>query len=557
VVCRLSNSGGILKYISVGAHPTGVAVDANGKVWVTNLEGNSAQRIDPAGGGDGLGQVDMTVNLGAGAGPYNYSDMTGAVAMGVTSLQGTWNVVRNSGTAGTEWGKVSWTEDLPTGTDIKIEVRAASSEAGLASGTFVEVTNGVSFCENPLTGQYIEIRATLLREENISASPVLYDLTLELCDNTPPELTCPANIEQNTDVGACEAVVTWEVTASDNCSTPEVVCTPPSGSTFDKGTTTVYCVATDEKGNESTCSFTVTVKDNEAPAISCPANIEVNTEEGVCTAVVTWDITATDNCGIAELVCDPPSGSTFDKGTTIVNCIATDVSGISTECSFTVTVNDNEYPTITLSVSPTELWPPNHSLVTITADVVTSDNCEGYTYVLESITSSEADNGLGDGDTENDIQNAEFGTSDLSFDVRAERAGNGVGRTYTITYKVIDASGNETFATAYVFVPKSKGKAKEMPYDDEMDGIAVQLKQNQPNPFSELTEIQYFISQPDFAVLVLTDINGREVAKLVSKFVSAGWNKLNFNGSNLPNGTYLLILESNGKVAVRTIQKNN
>jgi len=77
-VVRFNTSGVILKTVPVGSHPTGVAVDANGKVWVTNYSSHNAMRIDPNGGGDGLGAVDLTVPLGTNASPYNYSDMTGA-----------------------------------------------------------------------------------------------------------------------------------------------------------------------------------------------------------------------------------------------------------------------------------------------------------------------------------------------------------------------------------------------------------------------------------------------------------------------------------------------
>ena len=77
-----------------GNGPTGVAVDANGKVWVANINTNNAMRIDPSagpagGGGFPVGAVDLTVDLGAGAGPYNYSDITGAVLGVVTAPQGT------------------------------------------------------------------------------------------------------------------------------------------------------------------------------------------------------------------------------------------------------------------------------------------------------------------------------------------------------------------------------------------------------------------------------------------------------------------------------------
>ena len=79
-VSRLDNAGTLLKVVTVGSYPTGVAVDIDGKVWVTNMNSNNVMRINPHAGPDGLGAVDLTVNLNAGAGPYNYSDMTGVMA---------------------------------------------------------------------------------------------------------------------------------------------------------------------------------------------------------------------------------------------------------------------------------------------------------------------------------------------------------------------------------------------------------------------------------------------------------------------------------------------
>jgi endo-1,4-beta-xylanase len=72
---------------------------------------------------------------------------------------------------------------------------------------------------------------------------------------------------------------------------------------------------------------------------------------------------------------------------------------------------------------------------------------------LVSITSNEADNGLGDGDTSDDIQGASYGTDDRQFLLRAERSGTGSGRIYTVTYSATDASGNATETTDEVTVP--------------------------------------------------------------------------------------------------------
>jgi hypothetical protein len=53
----------------------------------------------------------------------------------------------------------------------------------------------------------------------------------------------------------------FTATATDeNPSSPTVTCTPPSGSLFAIGTTSVNCTATDSSSNSATASFTVHVK---------------------------------------------------------------------------------------------------------------------------------------------------------------------------------------------------------------------------------------------------------------------------------------------------------
>jgi hypothetical protein len=71
---------------------------------------------------------------------------------------------------------------------------------------------------------------------------------------------------------------------------------------------------------------------------------------------------------------------------------------------------------------------------------------------IVSVTSNEADNGLGDGDTAIDF----VITGDLSLSLRAERSGKGDGRVYTITVEAVDAAGNASELTTTVSVPKGK-----------------------------------------------------------------------------------------------------
>src|SRR6185503_1617065 len=164
---------------------------------------------------------------------------------------------------------------------------------------------------------------------------------------------------QSNDSGKCTAVVNYNTPAgSDNCPLPPnpVVCTPASGSTFQKGATTVNCVVTDGAGLTASCSFSVTVNDTQAPVIACPANVTVPNTAGQCTGVATYDTPqATDNCSnVGAVTCTPPSGSTFQKGNTTITCTVQDASGNNGSCTFTVTVNDTQSPAIACPANVTQ-----------------------------------------------------------------------------------------------------------------------------------------------------------------------------------------------------------
>jgi streptogramin lyase len=175
-VTRLSNDGVLLATVPTDGYPTGVAVDSNGKVWVTNLNGNSAQRIDPA-----TNTVDLRVDLGPGAAPYNYSDMTGSVIGGITNPRGTWRSVLDSGSSGTTWEQILWNTEAegatPDGTSIMVEVRTADMLGDLGAATWQSYASGAFV---GLLGQFAEVRATLTRTgTGVGAvSPVLSDLKL-------------------------------------------------------------------------------------------------------------------------------------------------------------------------------------------------------------------------------------------------------------------------------------------------------------------------------------------------------------------------------------------
>lgn len=185
-VMRMNNDGTIQAFIPTGAHPTGVAVDSNGKVWVTNYDGNSVVRIDPTLNG-GNGAVDLTVDLGSGANPYNYSDMTGTVLLGSTTPSGTWRKMLNGGAGFIDWQSITFNTQVegavPDTTGLLMEVRASAD--GSTWGDYMAVLSGADL--SMFDGlQYLEVRATLSRTGGSDLTPVLSDLTVNYTKGGDP-----------------------------------------------------------------------------------------------------------------------------------------------------------------------------------------------------------------------------------------------------------------------------------------------------------------------------------------------------------------------------------
>jgi phosphatidylethanolamine-binding protein (PEBP) family uncharacterized protein len=170
-------------------------------------------------------------------------------------------------------------------------------------------------------------------------------------DKEIPSISCPGNITNNTAPGLCSAVVNYAVTSSDNCPGSVLVQNSglASGSVFPKGMTSNRFTVTDAAGNTNSCTFLVVVQDKEAPSITCPGNIVVSNTPDLCTAIVNYSVTSTDNCPgqVAVRLSGLASGAAFPKGITTNVWVVTDASQNTNTCSFTVTVLDAEAPQVT------------------------------------------------------------------------------------------------------------------------------------------------------------------------------------------------------------------
>ncbi|NUM54376.1 MAG: HYR domain-containing protein [Candidatus Hydrogenedentes bacterium] len=200
---------------------------------------------------------------------------------------------------------------------------------------------------SPASGSFFPVGTTTVTCTTGTGAQCSFDITV--VDTQPPTIACPANITTSSAPNACGAIVNYPAPSiSDNCPGFLFLTTSPaSGSTFPVGTTTVTAVGTDDAGNTASCSFTVTVNDTQPPTIICSANITKSTDPGECSAIVDFGPPiVTDNCPGAIVTTDFESGSSFPIGTTTVTATATDVTGNTSTCNFTVTVRDTEAPVL-------------------------------------------------------------------------------------------------------------------------------------------------------------------------------------------------------------------
>ncbi|MBK5284882.1 MAG: HYR domain-containing protein, partial [Bacteroidia bacterium] len=176
--------------------------------------------------------------------------------------------------------------------------------SGATTGSGAGTGSGSSFNKGITT---VAITAT-----NTCGSPVC-SFTITVTDNQNPTIGCVSNQTRNTTSNACiYTAIGTEFNPSsfgDNCTGASVAyslagVTSGAGSSlagvaFNKGLTTVSWKVTDASGNTATCSFSVTVNDNQSPVITTCAPAQDVNLDGSCELVVpdlVAQSTATDNC---------------------------------------------------------------------------------------------------------------------------------------------------------------------------------------------------------------------------------------------------------------------
>ena len=241
--------------------------------------------------------------------------------------------------------------DNCTVTNLFYEISGATSSTGTVTIMGESLNLGLNYIEY-IVKDTAENEATCIFE-------------ILVLDNQNPVITCLPDQVFNTDSGLCHYTadnLLNPVSYGDNCSvqlpTYSVVdslnivigsgISNLSGFEFPLGESSVTWYIEDGSGNKDSCSFTVTVIDNEFPVISnCPSDMLVVDNIVDCEVAVTWvEPTASDNCSLSSFTSDYLPGSIFPSGHTTVTYTAVDGSGNDTQCAFTISVLDEVDPVI-------------------------------------------------------------------------------------------------------------------------------------------------------------------------------------------------------------------
>jgi len=202
---------------------------------------------------------------------------------------------------------------------------------------------------SPASGSTFNVGQTTVTLSVTTAEKVeTHQITVTISDNEPPAAKCKditlfLSGSGTATIGAGDV----DNNSTDNCGIQAMVVAPSSFSCENVGANTVTLTVTDVNGNTAACTATVTVYDNQAPTITAPADVTANADSGKCyaTGVELGTAATGDNCSVASVDNDAPGQ--FPVGTTTVTWTVRDVNGNTAQATQTVTVYDNQAPTIT------------------------------------------------------------------------------------------------------------------------------------------------------------------------------------------------------------------
>lgn len=138
-------------------------------------------------------------------------------------------------------------------------------------------TNTVTLTVTDVNGNVATGTATVTVEDTVSPTITTQDITVELSDQTGTATITAAQVT---------------TASSDNCGVQSITVAPDTFDVSSVGANTVTVTITDVNGNLTVATAVVTVNLPAPPTVTCPADIAVNNDAGLCSAVVNYTVPA-------------------------------------------------------------------------------------------------------------------------------------------------------------------------------------------------------------------------------------------------------------------------
>ena len=245
--------------------------------------------------------------------------------------------------------------------------------------------------------------STITVQDNVPPVALALDLTIQLDASGNASIT-----PQDVDNGG-----------NDACGIEVLALDIASFSCADMGSNTVTLTVTDNNGNTSSASSTITVQDN-VPPVALAQNLTIQLDASGNAAITPQDVDdgSNDACGIASLALDVSTFTCADVGSNTVTLTVTDNNGNTSSATSTITVQDNVPP------------------VALAQDLTIQLDALGNA----AITPQDVDNGSNDA----------CGIASLALDVSTFTCADVGSNTVTLT--VTDNNGNTSSASSTITV---------------------------------------------------------------------------------------------------------
>jgi large repetitive protein len=275
------------------------------------------------------------------------NDTPESFAIGMTTV--TWTAFDTSGNIASDTQIVTINDTTPpvveSPLDIIVEASSATGMAISIGDARVSDSIGVDSVTNNAPDLFYLGNTTItwIATDNFGNSANSTQ-TITILDTTAPIITPPPDVVIEAQGASSNVVAIGVADASDIVGVISIENDAPD--VFSLGDNLVTWTVTDASGNFATATQKVSIIDSTPPTITSPAAVVVEATSPLDNIVDLGNGTASDFIGIASITNDAPV--VFPVGQTTVTWTATDLGGLSSTDTQTVTVVDTTAPTISI-----------------------------------------------------------------------------------------------------------------------------------------------------------------------------------------------------------------